>query len=506
MKLKGLLKVALVLLAVSSLFVACDTIAGGKWPVMFEPFEPEEGYIYLKPNENWLQNDGSDVAPRFAVYTAPKDWSSAEWYDMEETEENSGIYKVKLPADKKYHWVIFARMNGSKTENNWDTKYNQSKDEVLVYADDDASNDYKVLYIVADGSWDKSSDSFWHNPDEYVGNIVKYTVTFTADSDVTGVPEKQEVKENTQISAPAEPSKEGYIFEGWYDGDTKITFPYTVTKDVTLKAKFKEMSKDITDVVYSYTVPLAKLGTWSNSEKAQIVILAMTDSEAVGKTINDSYKKTGDVFIYTHTDGNYYIDGVSNTYATVKDGNLTVYYKLPKEDVAAGKTAYVIGLVDKEIAGADYVFSPAEWGADVVKMKAEGTIPTNPVKNEAPAGTPTIYFYCKAPSWADSMSIALGNNGYDWGESAMTNLGNGWYVFEANQVENVSASTTYQLRIKQGSDTKYQKAGQSGGDPTITTTTGFVVVDISDTGDIQWTGSDWYTTAVTTPLEPPVAG
>lgn len=378
MKFKGLLKVALLLVAVSALFVACDTLAGGKFPVMFEPFEPEEGYIYLKPNENWLE-EGDGAAPRFAVYTAPKDWSSPEWYDMEETEKDSGIYKVKLPADKKYYWVIFARMNGSKTENNWDAKYNQSKDEVLVYADDDASNDKKVLYIVADGSWDKSSDSFWHNPEEYVGNIVKYTVTFTADSGVTGVPEKQEVKENTQINAPAEPSKEGYIFEGWYDGDTKITFPYTVTKDVTLKAKFKEMPKDITDVVYSYTVPLAKLGTWSNSERAQILILTMTDSEVAGKTIEDDYKKA-EGYVFTHRDGNYYIDGVSNTYATVKDGNLTVYYKLPKEDVAAGKKVYIIGLLDKNNAGDDFVFE--EWGSAVVKMKAEGTIPTNPVKNE----------------------------------------------------------------------------------------------------------------------------
>ena len=384
MKFKGLLKVALLLVAVSALFVACDTLAGGKFPVMFEPFEPEEGYIYLKPNENWLE-EGDGAAPRFAVYTAPKDWSSADWYDMEETEKDSGIYKVKLPADKKYYWVIFARMNGSKTENNWDTKYNQSKDEVLVYADDDASNDKKVLYIVADGSWDKSSDSFWHNPEEYVGNIVKYTVTFTADSGVTGVPEKQEVKENTQINAPAEPSKEGYIFEGWYDGDTKITFPYTVTKDVTLKAKFKEMPKDITDVVYSYTVKLNNENSWekNNSSAERFLILAMTDEQVATKTLDDGYKRPekSDITVYTHEYGSYWLkkSGESvSVAAVVANDKLTVYYRLPKEDVAAGRKAYIAGLGDDDV---NFAFD-SNWSVKVMKMTPNATMPTDLKENE----------------------------------------------------------------------------------------------------------------------------
>ena len=42
MKLKGLLKVALVLLAISTMFVACDTLAGGKWARVEN--------VYMKPS------------------------------------------------------------------------------------------------------------------------------------------------------------------------------------------------------------------------------------------------------------------------------------------------------------------------------------------------------------------------------------------------------------------------------------------------------------------------
>lgn len=450
MKLKGLLKVALVLLAVSSLFVACDTIAGGKWPVMFEPFEPEEGYIYLKPNENWLQNDGSDVAPRFAVYTSPKDWSSADWYDMEETEEDSGIYKVKLPADKNYYNIIFCRMNGSKTENNWDNKYNQSKDEVLVYADDDASNDYKVLYIVADGSWDKSSDSFWHNPGEYVGNIVKYTVTFTADSGVTGVPEKQEVKENTQINAPAEPSKEGYIFEGWYDGDTKITFPYTVTKDVTLKAKFKEMPKEITDVVYSYTVKLNNENSWekNNSSAESFLILAMTDEQVATKTLDDEYKRpeNSNITVYTHEDGSYWLkkSGESvSVAAVVANDKLTVYYRLPKEDVAAGRKAYIAGLGDDDI---NFAFD-SNWSVKVMKMTPDATMPTDLKENTIPPFSPEEgkLYLLPNDNWSSQSA-----------RFAAVFVGSGWSNETWVDMRKVENSIYYEVEIPSGSFTQVQ--------------------------------------------------
>ena len=39
------------------------------------------------------------------------------------------------------------------------------------------------------------------------------------------------------IEQPKDPNRAGYIFEGWFIGEEQVTFPYTVTKSVTIEAK-----------------------------------------------------------------------------------------------------------------------------------------------------------------------------------------------------------------------------------------------------------------------------
>ena len=46
-----------------------------------------------------------------------------------------------------------------------------------------------------------------------------------------------EVSEDTAIDLPT-PSRFGYTFEGWYDGNNRVSSPYTVTKTVTLTAEW----------------------------------------------------------------------------------------------------------------------------------------------------------------------------------------------------------------------------------------------------------------------------
>lgn len=48
---------------------------------------------------------------------------------------------------------------------------------------------------------------------------------------------KAEYNKGDVIEAPQEPSRNGYVFEGWFIGETKLTFPYTVSKSVTIEAK-----------------------------------------------------------------------------------------------------------------------------------------------------------------------------------------------------------------------------------------------------------------------------
>ena len=67
----------------------------------------------------------------------------------------------------------------------------------------------------------------------------KCVITF--DSDGGSEIQSIEIQKGTKISKPNDPVKEGYLFNGWYLNDEKWSFiGYTVTEDMTLKAKWDE--------------------------------------------------------------------------------------------------------------------------------------------------------------------------------------------------------------------------------------------------------------------------
>ncbi len=76
----------------------------------------------------------------------------------------------------------------------------------------------------------------------------KYTVTF--DSKGGTLVEAQEVKKNETATEPADPTREGYIFLGWYTSETSTVeydFDTKVVEDITLIAKWGQTQK-ITDI------------------------------------------------------------------------------------------------------------------------------------------------------------------------------------------------------------------------------------------------------------------
>lgn len=66
----------------------------------------------------------------------------------------------------------------------------------------------------------------------------KYTVTF--DSDGGSVVEKQIVKKGEKVNKPTDPTRDGYIFIEWDLGSSIYDFSAKVTKNMTLKAIWKE--------------------------------------------------------------------------------------------------------------------------------------------------------------------------------------------------------------------------------------------------------------------------
>ena len=102
-------------------------------------------YLDLSANTNWPK-DGA----RFAVYAWNKSGNtttSEAWYSM--TKQNDGTYKVSI--DAKYENVIFCRMNGSATANNWNNKWNQTGD---LKAGDGS------VFKIPSGAWDGSTTTW----------------------------------------------------------------------------------------------------------------------------------------------------------------------------------------------------------------------------------------------------------------------------------------------------------------------------------------------------------
>ncbi len=67
-----------------------------------------------------------------------------------------------------------------------------------------------------------------------------YVVTF--DSDGGSKVPAQEVERDGKAARPKDPVKDGYVFAGWYLGETQYNFDARVTADITLKAKWSKNS------------------------------------------------------------------------------------------------------------------------------------------------------------------------------------------------------------------------------------------------------------------------
>ena len=81
-----------------------------------------------------------------------------------------------------------------------------------------------------------------------------YTVSFEADggSDVNAI----SVKEGEAAIAPADPTKAGYTFAGWYNGNSEWDFNAVITADMTLTAKWEKVVYNVTFMDGNNTVDM----------------------------------------------------------------------------------------------------------------------------------------------------------------------------------------------------------------------------------------------------------
>lgn len=75
--------------------------------------------------------------------------------------------------------------------------------------------------------------------------VTTYTVTFNSDGGSTV--SSQTVESGSQATKPANPTRDGYTFLGWYNGSIAYSFSSKVTSDITLTAKWEKVEEDTTE-------------------------------------------------------------------------------------------------------------------------------------------------------------------------------------------------------------------------------------------------------------------
>ena len=94
------------------------------------------------------------------------------------------------------------------------------------------------VFIAAGGRFTQSPGA------QITGEVIgAYTVTFQSEG---GSEVASQIRANTPAARPADPTKEGYTFIGWYNGESEWDFETPVTANLTLTAKWQVNQYTIT--------------------------------------------------------------------------------------------------------------------------------------------------------------------------------------------------------------------------------------------------------------------
>lgn len=149
----------------------------------------------------------------------------------------------------------------------------------------------------------------------------------------------KKVVSGTTIDLPTA-AKSGYTFNGWYDGSTKVSSPYKVTKDVTLTASW---SYNYSGGGSSYD-PTYSVSTPSKTENGTVTVTPSNASKGTNVTVtvkpNEGYELGS---------------------LAVKDANGNL---LPLADLGNGKFSFVMP-ASKVSVEAEFVKTASTSFADV---------------------------------------------------------------------------------------------------------------------------------------------
>ena len=253
----------------------------------------------------------------------------------------------------------------------------------------------------------------------------KYTVTLDyADGDTKD--SVYTVTEGTELTLPT-PSRSGYTFEGWYDGSSRVSSPYKVTKDVILTAEWDYNGSSSSSGSTRYTVSV------EDTDNGSVKVSPTRASKGSTVTVTVKPDEGYELDKLTVTDKN----GDSVKLTDKGDGKYTFQMPASKVTVEAVFTAVEPepeGLPFTDVTSGDWFYDAVAYVYD--KGMMEGTTDTTfaPTMNltrsmiaqvlynleerpEAPgaAGFPDVAagaWYADAVNWAAARGIV---KGYDTG-------------------------------------------------------------------------------------------
>lgn len=221
---------------------------------------------------------------------------------------------------------------------------------------------------------------------------VKYTITYETDGGT--IIKSEEVFEGDYIPCPEEPTKEGFLFLGWYmeeTYETAVDFNQTVTEDLTIYAKWRDLSiVQINTITYILN---GSINSELNPETFTYSDLPLILNEP---TLNGKH------FVGWFIDGKE-IDSIPKNYEYDKDITLearfediyTINYYGFGSDTVTNPTEYypssgIINLNIPQIAG--YTFLGWTLNSKVVTAIPEDTVGNINLKTEYVANTYNITY------------------------------------------------------------------------------------------------------------------
>ena len=286
----------------------------------------KEGYYTLIPARVNIANGANAGNNRYNPTASGKTYHQDYTMVMNEKNIYTITYNVMDPGETTYGVLndYSQRVDAGTSENK--LKQPASKDVPIVKTDS-AGNQYTFSGWYKDQACTVKAnfDGSVTANTNYYGKYVAETYTVKYDSNGGTLVADKTLKYNDVVDTSETPTKEGYIFNGWYYGDTKVTNQKYATlakdestKEITLVAHWKENLKASADnVVKEYDGNAYGITVNTNVKDATIKYW----NKNKGKyDLTESPTKTN---VTRDTDGN--ITSLTVKYEVSKEGYKTVY-------------------------------------------------------------------------------------------------------------------------------------------------------------------------------------